>query len=192
MFFLAVPAFAILVVAAPLVSTVWIGFYQPLFVRFVLLLAAAWFVNVLCNPAYVVDLGTGALRWVTIGCTVTAILNAFLGFLAGKWLGGTAIVAVACASLIVGYLIVLIAHHRQSNEPFSILLPQESRVILGLSIVGALAVFALLYWSSAPAGISVAALASAVVALALLVAFPVWTHPIRRRLFQWLTSGLPS
>jgi len=191
-FFLAVPAFAILVVAAPLVSTVWIGSYQPLFVRFVLLLAAAWFVNVLCNPAYVVDLGTGALRWVTIGCTVTAILNAFLGFFAGKWLGGTAIVAVASSSLVVGYLTVLIAYHLQSNEPFSTLLPQESRMILGLSVAGAIVALAVLYWSSASAGISVAALASTVVALALLVAFPVWTHPIRRRLFQWLTSGLLS
>lgn len=191
-FFLAVPAFAILVVSAPLVSTLWIGSYQPLFVRFVALLVMAWLVNVLCNPAYVVDLGTGNLHWVSIGCTVTAVLNAGLGFLAGKFSGGTAIVATACGSLIVGYLIILIAYHRQAHEPFSILLPKESRIILGLSVVGALVISGVLYSSAAPAGIPSATFASAVLALALLVAFPVWTHPIRRRLVQWLTSGMPS
>ncbi|HEY6465618.1 MAG TPA: lipopolysaccharide biosynthesis protein [Candidatus Acidoferrales bacterium] len=191
-FFLAVPAFAILVVSAPLVSTLWIGTYQPLFVRFVALLAAAWLVNVLCNPAYVVDLGTGDLRWVSIGCTVTAVSNACLGFLAGKFSGGTAIVAVACGSLIVGYLIILIAYHRQAHEPFGILLPRESRMVLGLSFLGAVLILAVLYSSAAPSGIPAVALASAVLALALLVAFPVWTHPIRRRLFRWLMSGMPS
>ena len=69
-FFLGVPAFAFLVTVSPIVSRIWLGRYEPVFVTFVALLAAGWLVNILSNPAYVVDLGTGALRWVSIGARV--------------------------------------------------------------------------------------------------------------------------
>lgn len=192
LFFLAVPSFAVLVVASPLVSELWIGRYEPLFVQFVALLAAGWLVNVLCNPAYVVDLGTGALRWVSVGCAITAISNAGLGFIAGQFASATAIVAVASGSLICGYLVVLIAYHRGAQEGFRILLPEESRTVLFLSLGGALAILSLIYLPSAHMGIGPAPLAAAVIALVALVIVPMWTHPIRRRLSQWVAAGMPT
>lgn len=192
LFFLAVPSFAVLVVASPLVSTIWIGRYEPIFVRFVALLAVGWLVNVLCNPAYVVDLGTGSLRWVSVGCAVTAILNAGAGFLAGELAGGTAIVATASGSLIVGYLIVLIAHHRDTHESFRVLLPAESRTSLILSVSGVLVFLPLLYSLASRREIAPIALASAVFAFAALLALAMWIHPIRRRLFQRLAAGIPT
>jgi O-antigen/teichoic acid export membrane protein len=189
-FFLAIPSFALLVVASPLVSTLWIGHYEPIFVRFVALLAAGWLANVLSNPAYVVDLGTGELRWVSIGCAVTAVLNASLGFVAGKFFGGTAIVAAGVGSLTAGYWIILIAYHRNAYEDFGILLPRESRTILALSAGGALILVPLLYSSGAHAGVPLLGLGAAM--LAIVIALPVWTHPLRRRLFQWLTTGIPT
>ena len=186
-FFLAVPSFALLLAASPLVSRIWIGTYQPLFVRFVALLAGGWLVNVLCNPAYVIDLGTGALRWVSIGVAVTALMNLGLGVLAGKLLGGTAIVASSVVSLIVGYVIILVAYHHDSHQGFRVLLPRESRAILILSIVGAMAAFPILY---APGiGASMATMSMTTIFLGALMAFPIWFHPIRRRLFSWLLSG---
>ena len=186
-FFLTVPSFALLVVASPLVSTIWIGSYQPLFVRFVAILAAGWLVNVLCNPAYIIDLGTGALRWVSTGVAATAVMNFGLGFAAGKFLGGTAIVACAAFSLIVGYLIVLVAYHRHSHQDFGVLLPHESRTVLVISILGAMAVLPILY--SPGVGASMSAMLVATTFLGALMAIPMWSHPIRRRLFSWLASG---
>jgi O-antigen/teichoic acid export membrane protein len=191
-FFLAVPSLAVLVVASPLISTIWLGHYEPLFVRFVALLSVGWLVNVLCNPAYVVDLGTGDLRWVSVGCAVTAVLNVSLGLAAGKLAGGVAIVAASVVSLITGYMIVLIAYHRQAHESFRMLLPRESRAILALSLAGAFVVWPLLYSASARAAASSITMASAAIALATLIAFLMWTHPIRRRLFQWFVNGLPT
>jgi len=188
--FLAVPSFAVLVVASPLVSVVWIGHYEAIFVRFVAILAVGWLVNVLCNAAYVVDLGTGALRWVSIGCAVTAVLNAGVGFLAGELAGGTAIVATASGSLIAGYLIVLVAHHRGTHESYRMLLPAESRTTLMLSIAGVLTIVPILYSLASRAEIPMSVLASIVLAFAALLALPVWEHPLRRRLFQQLASGM--
>lgn len=179
-------------VASPLVSAIWIGRYEPIFVRFVALLAVGWSVNVLCNPAYVVDLGTGALRWVSVGCAVTAVLNAGAGLLAGELGGGTAVVATASGSLIVGYLIILIAYHRDAHESFRVLLPAESRTSLILSVSGALVLLPLLYSLASRGEIPPIMLASTVLAFAALLALLMWTHPIRRRLFQRIASGMPT
>lgn len=190
-FFLAVPSFAVLAMASPVISELWIGRYEPVFVRFTSILAVGWLFNVLCNPAYVVDLGTGSLRWVSIGCAVTAVLNAGLGLAAGELAGATAIVAAAVISLIAGYLIILIAYHREANESVRMLLPRESRTILALSVGSGLALLTLLH-SGEPAAASPLTFACAALILAALVAIPVWTHPIRRRLFQWLTAEITS
>jgi O-antigen/teichoic acid export membrane protein len=190
-FFLAVPSFAVLAMASPVISVLWIGRYEPIFVRFVGLLTIGWLVNVLCNPAYVVDLGTGSLHWVSIGCAVTAVLNAGLGLIAGEFAGGTAIVAAGALSLVTGYLIVLIAYHRHAHESFGILLPRESRKILALSMASGLVLLPLLYSSEASA-ISPFVFASAALVLAVLVAIPVWTHPVRRQLFEWLAAEISS
>ncbi len=189
-FFLAVPSFAVLAMASPLISVLWIGHYEPVFVRFVGLLAVGWLVNVLCNPAYVVDLGTGSLHWISIGCAVTAALNAGLGFVAGEFAGGTAIVAAAVISLITGYLIILIAYHREAHESVRMLLPHESRTILALSAASGLVLLPLLYSGEHPAIPLVAFASAAAALLALLVAIPMWAHPIRRRLFQWLAAEI--
>jgi O-antigen/teichoic acid export membrane protein len=149
MFFLAVPAFTSLAVLSPLISRIWIGRYEPVFVEFVAILAAGWLVNVLTSPAYVVDLGTGALRWVSAGCISTAILNAGLGFLAGWRLGGPAVVVAAAFSLASGYAIVLVAYHLENRVPFAQLLPKESGGVLFTSFVGVL-VF-LPFFCAAPA-----------------------------------------
>ena len=197
-FFVAVPTFAVVLVAAPVASRIWLGNYEPVFVRFVAALAVGWLVNVLANPAYVFDLGTGALRWVSISCATTAILNAGLGFVIGSRFGGTALVAVSAGSLAIGYIIIAAAYHLQNHLPFQIFLPKESRWIIlsgAASVLIFLATLRLHFLFSAPTfqGLSIALL----VALALL-GIPMWLHPLRKRLINWaysasgVTQGLSS
>jgi len=189
--FIAVPSFALLVVASPLVSTLWIGRREPVFIVFVALLAFGWLINVLCNPAYVFDLATGSLHWVSIGCAVTALLNTGLGFLAGRFFGPTATVAAAVISLSVGYLMILIAHHSQTHESFRILLPSESRVVLTLSAIGVFVLLPLAYFLGAHLIQPLMSTAAAALFAAIMLGVAMWTHPIRRRLFQWLAAGMP-
>jgi O-antigen/teichoic acid export membrane protein len=191
-FFLAVPTFASLTIVSPLVSRIWIGRYEPIFVEFVAILAAGWLVNVLSNPAYVVDLGTGALRWVLTGCAATAVLNASLGFLAGRYGGGIAVVASSAISLALGYVVVLVAYHIENQVAFGQLLPRESRAILIASLAGALALIPLFggnLWVSMPTfrvtGESVAALVG-------IIFIPAWLHPMRKRLFRWVASRVAA
>lgn len=191
-FFLSVPTLSALVVFSPLVSRAWLGRYEPVFVQFVALLAIGWLVNILSNPAYVVDLGTGSLRWVSIGCAVTGILNPVLGYLAGRSLGGTAVVAVSVFSLAIGYAIVLIAYHIENRVDFRQLLPSDSANILVASIL-AVVIF-LPYFCSGPAGTNGFRSATGfMVCLTItVVALPMWRHPMRKRLVGWISSHLPA
>jgi O-antigen/teichoic acid export membrane protein len=187
-FFLAVPTFAGLAILSPLVSRLWIGRYEPVFVGFVAILAAAWLVNTLSNPAYVLDLGTGALRWVTIGCITTAVLNAGLGFLAGKYFGGGAVVAASAFSLALGYVLILAAYHLENREPFSLLLPTESRGLLVSSTICA-AIFVPVVVSlrvHSARSLQLVVAIAAVSLVTLLIA--VWRHPLRKRLLRWAFS----
>jgi O-antigen/teichoic acid export membrane protein len=188
LFYLAVPTFASLVVLSPLVSRMWIGRYEPAFVKFVAILAVAWLVNILANPAYVADLGTGALRWVTIGCGVTAVLNAGLGFFAGFFFGGTAVVAAAAFSLVCGYVLVLVSYHMENRVPFRVLFPPESRGILLSSLAGALIFFPMLCSPRVRSAWHPQLKLAATAASLIVFITPMWRHPLRKRLLRWLFS----
>ena len=189
-FFLAVPTFTFLAVISPIVSRVWLGRYESAFVHFVALLAAGWLVNILSNPAYVVDLGTGALRWVTVGCATTAVLNTGLGYLAGRYSGATAIVAVSALSLGLGYLIVLVAYHLENQVPFSDLIPSHSAGLMGASALGIVGFFP--YFCNEGHGTNSLRGASALMLAVLIMMLPMWRHPLRRKLMHWVFSSLPA
>jgi hypothetical protein len=191
-FFLAIPTFAFLVVVSPLISRIWIGAYEPIFVRFVALLAVGWLVNVLSNSAYVVDLGTGALGWVSFGCVSTAILNLGGGLILGEHFGGTAVVAASMASLIFGYIIVVVSHHIENGVPFRLLLPKESAGIALSALAGAL-IFLPFFCSSPPPSLYSPRVSTGLLAALLtIIIIPMWLHPLRRRLLHWVFSNLTA
>lgn len=191
-FYLSIPLFAFLVVLSPVVSRIWLGRIDSTFLLLVALLAAGWLVNILCNPAYVIALGTGDLRWVTLGCFSTLSLNAILGFFGGKFLGGMAVVGAAVLSLIFGYLVILFSYHLANRISFANLWPARSLLLVLASLAG-VAVFFPYFHSSRTRLLASIPTASAILAAALLmVVIPMWFHPMRRRLLQWIASRLPA
>jgi O-antigen/teichoic acid export membrane protein len=191
-FFLAVPIFAAVTLLSPLVSRIWIGHYQPIFVAFVAILALGWLVNVLANPAYVVDLGTGALKWVSIGCVVAATLNAGLGFIAGMHLGGIGVVAATAISQAVGYSVVLGAYHVVNRVAFGHLFPSESRAVLLASFVGAAALLPLFCSAYTRSRLSIGVAETGLGMLLVTIVALMWRHPMRKQLFHWLYDRVPA
>jgi O-antigen/teichoic acid export membrane protein len=191
-FFLAVPAFAFLTLVSPIVSRIWIGHYESVFVLFAALLAMGWLVNVLANPAYVMDLGTGALHGISIGCAVTAMLNAALGFVVGKLFGGPAVVAASVFALIAGYAIVLASYHVANRVSFAQLLPRESTGILLTSVFGAAIFFPLVRVSQAHSVAFSRTNTGILVVLITTILVPMWIHPMRKRVVNWVFSRVPA
>lgn len=191
-FFLGVPAFAFLLAVSPIVSHIWLGRCEPVFVFFVALLAAGWLVNILSNPAYVVDLGTGALRWVSVGCACTAILNPVLGYFAGKYFGGVAVVAVSAFSLILGYAIVLAAYHLENGVPFRELAPRDCGGIVIASVAGLVIFLPYFSQTGIRSLVSVRTATGLLGAFLMMIILPMWVHPMRKRLLSWVFSRLPA
>lgn len=187
-FFLAFPAFGLLTAISPLISRIWIGRYEAAFVEFVAILSAGWLINVLSNPSYVVDLGLGALRWVSVGCVTTAVLNAILGSVAGRYMGAVAVAGACAFSLACGYCIIVVAYHLQNHAPFTQLLPRESLAIVVTSIAGALIFLPLFRGLPAHSLFSAQVTLAFAAVVAVVVFIPMWTHPMRKRVLQLVFS----
>lgn len=190
--FLAIPIFSFLMVMSPVVSKLWIGHYEHLFVTFSLLLAAGWLINVLANPAYVIYLGTGTLRWVAVGNLVAVGLTLVLGIIFGMAFGGTAVVMASMIALIIGYLMIPAAYHRATSLSLSVLMPVENvRAIIAGSL--GLLVFIPLFISFRDRSLmSPVFLVGCLLAAVGVLLIPLWMNPMRQRLTRWVVSALPA
>jgi O-antigen/teichoic acid export membrane protein len=112
------PLFALLAAWAPLLSEVWVGRLQPQFVFFVHILALAWALNTLSNPAYFLQLGTGRIFWNTAGHVWMGIANLALGLLLGSHFGAGGIIFGMTAALVTGSALVVISFHRDHGVPW--------------------------------------------------------------------------
>ncbi len=184
LFYLALPMFSLVIVCAPAISQLWIGFYEHNFVYVTILLSMGWFINTLAGPAYFVNLGTGELKWNTVGHGLIAILNLGAGFVLGHLYGGAGVVFGWVFALAAGSLTIPVAYHLTHRIPVHQLLPRENWNMVAASVLGlcaSLVVFQMGYSSS---GMFVSG--SIVVLFAAILAFPLWVHPMRKRLVEWM------
>lgn len=186
--YLVLAALPLLIASLPLVSRLWLGAYEPVFVTFSALLATGWFLNMLSNPAYFAYLGIGRLRWNVAGHAAIGILNVALGYVLGHMFGGTGVVAAFASALIAGSLLIAAAYQRAYAVHLSQLLQRESAALFAAAIAGLLVTFWI--WRL-PYGIAFRALL-ACAAYCAAVALPLWMHPVRRTLWTWCRTLLPT
>lgn len=185
LFFISAPLFSALIVGAPLVSRVWIGRYEEAFVTATVILASGWFFNTLCVPAYHAGLGTGELRWNLISHAVMALSNVGLGYLLGRYLGGAGVMAGWAAALAAGGVVLVVSFHRTNRLPVRELLPASSMWLAACCLAGTLPGYLMI--ERAARGESPLLHAAATFAgLACLLARPLWTHPVRGEITEWI------
>jgi O-antigen/teichoic acid export membrane protein len=183
--YIATPLFGGVVALVPLISRLWIGTYEDTFVRFSYLLAIGWYINLLSVPAFFAGLGLGELRWNTVSSIAMALLNATLGYFLGSLLGADAVVLAWVASLAAGSVLVLIPYHREHQISFKNLLPSSSAAVLISNLV-AITCSLLVYYSLLSSTSALVGTASVMTIYASIVLVPMWVHPLRSRLSNWL------
>lgn len=176
-------------VMTPLISRLWLGAYEPLFVLFASMLFVGWFLNMLSNPAYFAYLGIGRLRWNVVGHLVTGVLNAGLGALLGWQLGGTGVVVGFVVALLLGSLITALAYQKEYHIRLADLWQRESLWLAVAALVGmALALY--LYSRIEAIWPFVVVLIVVPVSYLVIVVVPLWKHPVRHQLQVWVTDIL--
>lgn len=98
------PIMTAVIAGAPLVSLIWIGTYDPDFVRLTALLSLCWAVNILAAPAYFLGMGTGEVNVSVGGQVVTGVLSPALGLGLGLAFGAYGAVCGVVVGKIVGDL----------------------------------------------------------------------------------------
>jgi hypothetical protein len=115
-----------------------------------------------------------------------------LGFLAGKYFGGTAVVAASVISLAFGYVVIVVAYHIHDGVEFSQLLPKESIAIVLSSLAGVLIFLPFLSNASAKSLFSARPMSGSFLALFTMIFLPTWFHPMRKRVTRWVFSLWPA
>jgi len=167
----------------PLISVIWIGKYEPVFVVFSSIMAVAWFLNTLSVPAYFNNQGTGQLRWNTIAHVITSISNLSFGVFFGILYRGLGVVAATALSLIIGSFVLIIAYHKEHKIKIRNLFPKEIHALALVVCIG-VSYGWLLYFNFQHELSTLTLTAVIVVGFMLLVAIPAWSHPMRHRIIN--------
>jgi O-antigen/teichoic acid export membrane protein len=184
LYFLALPMFTLLLVGSPLVSRIWIGHHEDLFVGTTVILCASWFLNSLNLPATVACLGIGDLKLVLTSYAVIAAANLVLGLALGAAFGGFGVVGARAVALIGGGAAIAVPYHRGTGFPMKALMPGTMKSLSGACVLTVL-VFVVLWSSSGifygkgPAAWIFPAL------VGLIILLPFWRNPTRK----WLADG---
>lgn len=198
--FLALPGFGLLAICAPLVSELWIGRHETVFVWSIVLLSFGWLINTLAVPAYFASMGTGEMGINVISHLAMTLLNMLLGLSLGYVWGGLGVVAGWAVALAIGGLLLNILYCRRHSISLGSLFSRDDRAILIYFIAG-LAV-ACLSWQILPKAWEVwlpaigapSAWGSTITSGVTISAYcaimtpPMWKHSTRNDLQRWLTG----
>jgi O-antigen/teichoic acid export membrane protein len=187
--YLALPLCTLCLLSLPIVSQLWIGHYEKMFVMFGVLLSVSWCLNTLGAPASFVYLGLGDLRWNVVGHVVIALLNAGLGFLFGLLSNGIGVVVAWSVSLVSGSSIICLSYHIKYRIPLAELLPRASRWVIGVCLFGILSAL-LINHTFNHISDTVIVNGMIVFLFSLIIFFPLWFHPMRKRLTKWFIFEL--
>lgn len=189
LFYLALPLYSFIVICAPIISELWIGHYESVFVLFTILLAIGWLLNTLNVPAYFAYLGIGELRWNVISHITIGLLNAGLGFTMGILFNGIGVIVAWVFSLALGSSIVYLSYHIKYRVPLIELLPKSSRIIIIVCLIGILSAFIMQQQFNHNFN---AVILNIIIlfSFSIMVFISIWFHPMRKRLTGWITCEL--
>ena len=187
--YMAVPFYSIIIAFTPIISEIWIGQHESIFIIFSILLAVNLFVNTLSLPAYFSYLGIGVLKWNTLGHVVPSLMNVGLAFALGYFIGGIGVVIAWIISSSIGSILITLSYHLSYEIPLNELMPFQDRRI-GLScLLGIFTTFVLYYQLNHHLDFVVLSTMLIFSFFAIVIPF-IWIHPIRKRLIGWIVDDM--
>ncbi|UMY66388.1 lipopolysaccharide biosynthesis protein [Flavobacterium sp. HJ-32-4] len=101
-----------LICTSPLVSVLWLGHAEMIFVFAMTANGIGMFLNICTNPAYFGFMGEGKLNPLLISAFTMGLVNVFGGWLLGTWLGGYGVIIAWNLAFVAGSLLVMLQYHR--------------------------------------------------------------------------------
>ncbi|MEM2117342.1 MAG: oligosaccharide flippase family protein [Thermoplasmata archaeon] len=184
--YLSLPLYSIIPVSLPLISKVWVGHYEGVFLVFGVLLSIGAFLNTLAGPAYFANLGVGELRWNIYSHITIGLLNAGLGLLLGFLFNGFGVVLAWVLSLSLGSSLIYISYHLRNKIPLKELIPESSRAIFFICLACvALSFLFLQKLNICSLKVTIFSNILAILLFCIVILIPLYLHPLRRQLIGW-------
>lgn len=184
-FLLAIP---ILIALSPVFSFLIIGHLDWQFAAIASALFFCWFTNLIGNPAYMSNYGTGHLKWNLVSHTTSSAVIIIAGTGLGILWGAAGVVAAYSVAIVTGALAVMIGYNRTHRFRLRNLTSGDNTQLFMASIAS-LALTGWFYTSSIIArnGGVIILLVPAFVTL--IMAVPAFRHPVRYEATgYWLNS----
>ena len=115
--FFVTPVFCCLAGFSALISELWIGSYEPIFIGLTVTLTTAWYINSIVAPAYFAYLGIGRLRWVTLSHMAMGLINISMGFFLGSHFGWKGVIVATFLAVVVSSALPFIMYHYEYRIP---------------------------------------------------------------------------
>lgn len=179
----------LLLVFMPMISKLWIGRYESIFVIFGTLLLIGYFLDIISSASYTVYMGIGVLRWNVLGRVTIALLNAGLGFLFGVFYGGIGVIIAWITALGIGSLIICLSFHATHNIAIKEFLPKESITLIVLFLtIAILNLLIIQRYDSIFYNINLTIIYAMTFFTISLILF--WLHPMKKRLISWVKDAI--
>ena len=101
-----------ILVLTPIISLLWIGHYESIFVNSLILCSISTFLNISAGPAYFNYMGEGKLNWILISIFISFIINILLGYFLGLKFGGIGVIISFNFALSVHAFLLLTSYHK--------------------------------------------------------------------------------
>ena len=117
------------------ISKLWIGTVSNEFVYITILLALAYFFNIIMSPAYFSNMGNATLNNNVIGNVIIAVLNVSLCTLLGYYFGGFGVVLGWSIALAAGSLFIMLAYHKLHQVLLHTVILKHDLILVFISVL---------------------------------------------------------
>lgn len=129
------PIFCVLISLFYFISLLLLGYFEPVFCYFGVVLCLGWYVNSFNIPAYFFYLGLGRMRWNVLSQFVTSFLCLILSFTLGFFFDARGVIFGVSIALFLGSWISLVAFHFEYDIPWNVVFP-KSIIFINVWIFG--------------------------------------------------------
>lgn len=124
-----------IIVSAPIISLIWIGHYESIFVNIVILSSISMFFNISSTPAYFNYMGEGKLNWIILSILISFLTNILLGYLLGLKFGGIGVIISFNIALVLHSILLLSTFHKYKEIKILALISQYDLKLICSSII---------------------------------------------------------
>ena len=121
--FIILPVYCLLLLAVPLISQLWMGGKNEIFMLALYAFFSAHMINILSNPAYFANIGIGRLKSNLIAHVGMVICNLLLAYIWGMPLGGRGVIIAWSITLILGGVYIFLSYNQENKIALRDILP---------------------------------------------------------------------